>query len=217
MTPSILPSHHPHTPTHTHIHTHTSSLPRMHSVRCPLPRTPRERSLTLRKMSRHWSHLGPTCNWSTSSFFASLSHKTSSLASRRNTLTRNLLCRSVHFPESHYESGTSSSLSWLCLFLLTATGALRQWGPAREGLPQDYSSSHLRQVPRAQSTHTQADQQHFLSVSNNTAGSTLIWGDCFRPQLHHNCQVVARQLIVMHGRPAFVYIYIYVCPVSGTL
>lgn len=49
--------------------------------------------------------------------------------------------------------------------VLPAVGAVRQRGPEGTGLPEDHLASHLWKVPGVAGLHQEADQQHFLTVS----------------------------------------------------
>lgn len=51
------------------------------------------------------------------------------------------------------------------MFVLSASGAVRQRGPEGEGLPEDHPASDLWKVPGVACLHQEADQQHFLAVS----------------------------------------------------
>lgn len=51
------------------------------------------------------------------------------------------------------------------MFVLPAPGAVRQRGPEGEGLPEDHPASDLWEVPGVAGLHQEADQQHFLAVS----------------------------------------------------
>lgn len=75
--------------------------------------------------------------------------------------------------EEEEEAGTlkrKKNIFLLPLFL--APGTVWQWGPQREGLPEDHPAQDLREIPGITSLHQKADQQYFSEVRLNAAGNS---------------------------------------------